>query len=338
MVVVAPLTNKYFGHFSFLYIDIIHINQEEKLLILKKKRINKLSCLSWVEKGQKIIIALYDAVRFKGKLEELGFSMELKDGEKILPAIINLATARNAEKFYVVDRTQPKEKYYQTLWWTRHEWAGRGETREVSDFVDIPRERFPRIEYLPYSVELTLKYDEEGHLLVVTDPIEFCERNEKLLINTVNIFRMSFGECGIMTDNFEELVPTQVIRLNWEVLPQGEYPWERVQRDLEKISERKSKTARKMLLDKCEYIDSFYPDFRAYGKSGFSGYVIFGFKSRNMYVLESVYTNNATYVFGADWEKLSKLSKAKILNAGLQDARLIHNDNWKHDINELLGV
>lgn len=338
MVVVAPLINKYFGHFSFLYIDIIHINQEEKLLILKKKRINKLSCLSWVEKGQKVIIALYDAVRFKEKLVELGFSMELKDGEKILPNIINPATARNAEKFYVVDRTQPKEKYYQTLWWTRHEWAGRGETREVSDFVDIPRERFPRIEYSPYSVELTLKYDEEGHLLVVTEPIEFCDRNEKLLINTINIFLTGFGECEILTDNFEKLVPIQVIRLNWEVLPQGEYPWEQVQRDLEKISEHKGKTARKMLLDKCEYINSFHPDFRAYGKSGFSGYVIFGFKSRNMYVLESVYTNNATYVLGTEWENLSKLSKAEILNADLQDARLIHNGNWKQDIDALLEV
>lgn len=79
-------------------------------MILKKKRINKLSCLSWVEKGQKVIIALYDAVRFKEKLIELGFSMELKEGEKILPNIINPATARNAEKFYVVDKTQPKEK------------------------------------------------------------------------------------------------------------------------------------------------------------------------------------------------------------------------------------
>ena len=97
-------------------------------MILKKKRINKLSCLNWIEQGQKVVIALCDVLRFKEKLSELGFSMELKDGEKILPAVINSSTARNAEKFYVVDKTQPKEKYYQTLWWTRHEWAGRGET------------------------------------------------------------------------------------------------------------------------------------------------------------------------------------------------------------------
>lgn len=307
-------------------------------MYLYKKRINKLTCLDWIEQGQKVVIALYDAIRFEEKLLKLGFSADFLEGEKILPSAINPSTERNAEKYYVADKSQPKEKYFQTLWWTRHEWAGRGETREVTDYVDIPRERYPRIEYAPYSVELTLKYSEDGSLFVITPPIEFCYQNEKKLINTINIFLTVFGECEVLTENYEKLMPTKVIRLNWEILPQGEYPWEKVQKDLDTISEHKGKTARKMLLDKCEYINSFHPDFRAYGKSGFRGYVIFGFKERNIYVLESVYTNNATYVFGENWETLSKLSKAEILNGELQKARLIHNDNWQHDIDELLEV
>ena len=52
-------------------------------MLLKKKRINKLSCLNWVKEGQKIVIALQDAIRFKDKLIKLGFSAELKNGEKI---------------------------------------------------------------------------------------------------------------------------------------------------------------------------------------------------------------------------------------------------------------
>ena len=303
---------------------------------LRKKRINKLSCLNWIEQGQKVVIALYDAMRFKEKLLDLGFSSDFLEGEAILPSVINASTKRNAEKFYVSDKSQPKEKYYQTLLWTRQEWAGRGETREVTDYVLIPRERYPRFEYAPYSVEFILKYDEKGNLCVVTPSIDFCTQNDKKMINTINIFLSVFGECDILTENYEKLMPTKVIKLNWEILPQGEYPWEKVKKDLEGLSEHKSKTARKMLLDKCEYINSFHPDFRAYGMAGFRGYVIFGFKKRNLYVLESVYTNNATYVFGRDWEMLSKLSKAEILDGKLQEARLIHNDNWKHHINELL--
>lgn len=305
---------------------------------LSKKRINKLSCLNWIEQGQKIVIALYDAFRFKEKLLELGFTAEFRDGEKILPAVLNPATRRNAEKFYVADKSLPKEKYYQTLWWTRQEWAGRGETREVTDYVDIPKERYPQIEYQPYSVELALKHDEENKIFVITPPIEFCDQNKKKLINTINIFLTVFGECEVLAENYEQLIPTKVIRLNWEILPQGEYPWEKIKDDLEKISKPESKTARKMLLDRCEYIHSFRPDFLAYGKSGFRGYVVFGFRKQKIYVLESVYRNNATYVFGEDWEILSQLSKAEILAGGLQEARLIHNDNWKHDIDELLEV
>lgn len=305
-------------------------------MIIKKKRINRLTCLEWLEEGQEVVMALRDAMRFKEKLLELGFTDKFEEGERILPRIVNPTTARNAEKFYIPDKTQPKEQYYQTLWWIRHEWAGRGETREVSEYVDIPRERYPQIEYTPYSIELVLKYDDSGNLMVITDLIEYKPRNHKLILNTINIFLTSFEECEILTRELDALTPAKTIYLNWEVLPQGERPWSKMEEDLEKISEGKSKTNRKMMFDKCEYINGFKPDFRAYGKSGFRGYVIFGFKKKSLYVLESVYSNNATYVFADDWQELSKLTKAQILNGGLQDARLIHKENWREDVKKLL--
>ena len=66
--------------------------------------------------------------------------------------------------------------------------------------------------------------------------------------------------------------------------------------------------------------------------------MIFGFMHRNKYVLESVYPNNATYVFGKNWEELSKLTKAEILKENLQDVRIIHNNNWQQEIRDLLEV
>lgn len=113
-----------------------------------------------------------------------------------------------------------------------------GETREVTDFVSIPRERYARIEFEPYNVELFLKYDEQGQLMVMTDPISYCQDNEKLLINTINIFLTNFEECEVLTENFENVMPTRIIRLNWEVLPSGDYPWERMQDDLKKYLKR----------------------------------------------------------------------------------------------------
>jgi len=294
--------------------------------------------LKWLEEGQKIVVGLRGALRFKEKLVKLGFSEDLEKGEGILPEIVNPSTARNAEKFHVADKTQPREKYYQTLWWTRHEWAGRGETREISEYVDIPRERYPRIEYAPYSVELILKYDALKQLMVLTEPLEYTSQNHKLILNTINIFLTNFGECEILTEELDVFIPTKTIYLNWEVLPQGEYPWSKIEEDLEKISAGKPKTNRRMMLDKCEYINSFRPSFRAYGRSGFRGYVIFGFEQKNLYVLESVYSDNATYVFAENWKALSQLTKAQILNGGLQNARLIHKENWKEDVRTLLEI
>ena len=85
-----------------------------------------------------------------------------------------------------------------------------------------------------------MKYDGQGQLIVMTEPISYCQDNEKLLINTINIFLTNFEECEVLTENFENVMPTRIIRLNWEVLPSGDYPWERMQDDLKKVSEKSS--------------------------------------------------------------------------------------------------
>ena len=141
-------------------------------------------------------MVLRDAMRVKEILVKLGFSVELIEGERVLPSMLNPTLRRNAEPYCIKDKTKPKEQYIQTLLWTRHEWAGRGKTREVTDFVNIPRKRYPRIKQEPYNVELFLKYDEQGQLLLMTDPISYCHDNEKLLINTINIFLTNFKEEG----------------------------------------------------------------------------------------------------------------------------------------------
>lgn len=52
-------------------------------MVIKKKRINSLSCLSHVEEGKNLVMALRDATRFKNVLLKLGFSENLTEGERI---------------------------------------------------------------------------------------------------------------------------------------------------------------------------------------------------------------------------------------------------------------
>ena len=83
-------------------------------------------------------------------------------------------------------------------------------------------------------------------------------------------------------------------------------------------------------------ITDFEPEFVAIGRAGFSGYLIFGFPKKNLFVLESLYSGNATYVFAEKWEGLSKLTKAEILQGKLQKDRIIHRENWESQINNIL--
>ena len=53
-------------------------------MIIKKKRINSLSCLNHVEEGKNLMMVLRDAARFKGILVKLGFSEDLIEGERVV--------------------------------------------------------------------------------------------------------------------------------------------------------------------------------------------------------------------------------------------------------------
>ena len=66
------------------------------------------------------------------------------------------------------------------------------------------------------------------------------------------------------------------------------------------------------------------------------GYIIHGFTKKDIYVLESMYYGNATYIFGDGWEQLSKMTKAEVLNEQLQKARIVHRLGWKNKLEQIV--
>lgn len=303
------------------------------LMFLKQTRINSLSHLSSFSPNAEIRISVSDLSRFSDGLSKFGFKQDDISGTTILPALFNQYAFRNAEQYTTIDKTLPKEKYTQTLYWTRHEWAGQGETREVTEFTDIVRERYHRHYHEPFSVcfSLIIKGEQRS---IASDKILLTPDNNGKIINTINMVLGLFGECSIESD--EESIETHTIRLDWDILPKGNYPWETIKADIEGVCKNSNKTQRAMMLRNCDAINEQHPDFRAYGRSGFRGYVVFGFTKRNLYFLESIFPNNATYVFESRWEELSKLTKAEILNQNLHKARIIHNANWLSEFETLI--
>lgn len=279
-----------------------------------------------------IFIKVNDITRFPNQLKAFGFNETDDSGTCILPSIFNRYAAKNAEPYYIINKKLPKENYTQTLYWTRQEWAGRGEKREVTEFVDITRKRYHRDYYDPFSVCFTYIAGKEP--CIVSDSILNTSENIEKLMNTVNMLLGLFGECSVEYEN----MPREIkhVQLNWDVLPPGKYPWDRVKSSLDSICVKSNKTQVAMMMRNCESIYKVGPSFVAYGRSGFRGYVVFGFPEKSTYILESIYPNNATYVFDSDWEYLSKLTKAEILSNNLHRTRIIHTKNWEQDFNTVM--
>lgn len=219
------------------------------------------------------------------------------------------------------------------MYWTRYEWAGKDQFNPVTDFSYINRKRYHRDYFAPYSVCFTL-VKEGDKIHIVSDDIPYTEENQNKLLNTVNMLLGLFGECTV--DFAEQESKVKRVRVNWDILPKGEYPWSNVRDTLSKLTKGHTKTQTEMMLRNCEAIYAKQPDFVAYGRSGFKGYAVFGFTSKNLYILESALPNNATYVLENDWETISQLSKAEILSQELHKARIIHSQNWQKNFDEMM--
>lgn len=156
------------------------------------------------------------------------------------------------------------------------------------------------------------------------------------ITHSINILLEIFGECEILTKDLQPIAPLAIRRLNWEIFPPGAHPWERVKKSIEPIVERAKKGKQDVILRRLEFMNQAVPELIAQGRGGFKGYIVFGFPRKNLYVLESLYYGNATYVFREDWESLSQLTKAEILDGNLQTGRLIHQPDWEREVRRLL--
>lgn len=305
-------------------------------MIIHKKRIRNITpYIRHITGGSKFFVGIIEPARFTVMLRRIGFPEPFSIGQSILPAGVGPVSMYNAEGKEVIRMDQPMEKvYHQRLHhWT--EWHGPYRV-EQSGIVDFPYKRYPRSYIEPPSVELTITKSNLGQLLLTSPVFEKTEDSKITLTHTVNLFLELFGECQFFTSNLETIIKTPVQRLNWTILPQGEMPWSQFQKSVESIVKRAPKSVQPVLYFRLKTVNELNPNFRAIGTGGFHGYIVHGFTDKNLYVLESMYYGNATYILGESWEDLSKKTKAEILNDNLQTARVIHRESWKKKVKEII--
>ena len=302
---------------------------------IQKKRIRSLECnLIGITSETEVRLVAPLAQLTRDRITKVGFSANPQLGEKVLPAILGPRSRFNAEGAFIKHRDQPRETCYRQREWRYQQWHGQ-DTVDVTEIVDVPYQRYPRTLIPPPSIELSIVYLPSGELAVTTiGTITVNFENPAKLLHRINLMLELFGFCDVIGKGLLPIV-APVILLNWNVLPPGEMPWSTLEPHLKRVLSIQKKGKRPVVEHRLKEINRYEPTFVAVGHGGFTGYVIFGFPSANMYVLECARYGNATYVLEGDWKELSRLTKAEILNEERHKARVIHQSRWEDRIRTL---
>ncbi len=307
-------------------------------MIIKKARVRSLSqYLGFIQQGKTVVFGCRISLISDSILKHVGFPQTPSIGQKVLPAPVFGPISRyNTEGKYQIHRDQPMETAYRQVEWHWQQWSGRYDREDQYRIVDVPYKRYPRTFIPPPSVEFTVGQTVDGESALVSSPIKLIPESEELTLHIINLFLEITGECEVFSENLEGIFKAPVQRLNWEILPPGQYPWAQLKPKVDELLDGIPKGNQTVIQYRLEKINDYGPEFLAIGRAGFRGYMIFGFPAKNLYVLESIYFGNATYVFAEDWEELSKKTKAEILEAGLQEDRVIHREGWDNRVRMLL--
>lgn len=300
--------------------------------IIKRRIRNAESYLATIRNGENFHIAFTDINAQLQRVNHIGFTTNLTEGEAILPEGIGPISRFNANGKFNIRRDLEKEPFYIERVWTWTDWGGNTHSRIVS----IRRLRYPRELITPPSEELLID-SYNGNKIIVSRQLTKTPENFEDIKHIMNLFLEYFGEFDLIREDYQPFVAENITRLNWKIFPQGEYPWERVRVVANERIQRQSIGNRPIIENHLEKISAFIPNFVAVGQGGFSDYVVFGFSDRNLYIFESVRPGNATYIFNNNWVDLSRLTKGEILSNNLQQERILHTPTWEQRINQVLG-
>lgn len=301
-------------------------------MIIEKTRIRSIGKhLNHIKEGEDFYISIDNIDQFSQKLLDIGFTKKLVIGEKILPKDIGTITSYNAHGKYKKLKDKPMETAYRQAEWTWEDWHG----NSYSKIVDIPYKRYPRKFLPPPSEELTI-LEVDGKKQLVSRVFKRGEENETTT-HVINLFLEVFGRCIILNADFEKFKIPEIKRLNWQILPPGEYPWDEVKEHVKENIKRAPSGNQPVIENRVRSITEHKPNYIAVGKGGFDGYWVFGFPNVGIYILENTTYGNATYVFDDNWTSHSSLSKKEIIDGNLHLERIVHREGWHKNINKFFN-
>lgn len=267
--------------------------------------------------------------------KRFGFVEPFDVGQSVMPSVhLGPAARRNANGREIVHRDQPMEEMTRLQSWKRMEWHGRDKI-QVENFIQRTYRRYPRTYVAGEGVEFTIMVRPDGSKVIASPAYDPADAAESLLM-AANLVIEGFGGVEFVRADLVPPLSVAIKRLNWEVFPHGRVPWSQVKKEIDRVTERASESVKPVIRARIQAVEQYGPDFAAIGRAGFDGYWVFGFTKHDLYVLESRMLDNATYVLDADWQAVSQLTKAEVINSDLSVARLIHDASWTEKLNQVL--
>lgn len=206
------------------------------------------------------------------KLQELGFTKELPEGESILPFAVGKYTEFNARGKEILRPDLPKEIYYVSYTSTTYDWHNhphygirtRSGLRTAREYIPAPSE------FLSIAIVNNEKY-------IITNTLNLNDGNSEINIHITNLMLECFGEFEILDKEKTAIKTTKFKKLQWDILPKGVYPWSKVSELIKSSTSRLQDDEAEIIEDRLKTINVYQPDFIGSGVGGFNGYYVFGF-------------------------------------------------------------
>lgn len=294
-------------------------------MIVKKKRILSIEKYLRDIESNRLYVSVPTNEENLSKLKNKYHIENYEIGSKVVPVACGPITKFNIDGKEVVRKDKAKierdiEREYHVI-----DWHG----KDHYGVCFQTRMCYPRDIIVPPLERIVL-----GSINIYSDIIDV--ENKDRLKHIINMFLEIFGYCKILdgTHGISNR-DVEIISLPWKILPTGDNLWEK-KIFLKKYLNQLAKKDRKFIKIRHEVILNYNPDFIAVGLDSFSGYIVYGFSTGDVYIFESNQKNNATYIFKGKWEDASKLTKRDVILGNLCEKRIIHSKYWENEINRLL--
>lgn len=266
-------------------------------------------------------------------LKKYNLTDKFNDNSRFIPPAKGSTTRNNINGKYV--RKQPEEKTTKRvhLNYNRKDGTHVEFDRNYNVYVKVLQHK--------YNIGINYKVNKHGQKVVVSDKLTYNNKIENIQKNThvINVFCEISNDFEIFNIDYEPAIHFNK-KFEEDILPQGSLENHNVFEELTEFAGRytKNNDEKRAFQKRLHILKEFQPDIRGKGPNNFFGYIVFGFSDLGIAVLETMYSDNATYIFKmSDYETNAIQDKQTVLQNKAMLKRIYHYDDWEMRIKEYLN-